>query len=68
VLFHEQSAGFDDVFGFAWIQADGFDIGAQTVVTKGINGLGRVGDWVEFGGSFVDADIRGLRGKNYRNQ
>ncbi|SVM34215.1 Uncharacterised protein [Klebsiella pneumoniae] len=61
VLFKQDPAGLDNVFGFTVKQADGFDIRLHSLNAQRQHGRWRIGDRIEFCRSFVDADVGGLR-------
>ncbi len=64
VQFHQHAAGFDHVFGFAVVEADGLDVLGKPLYTQFIDGLWRVGYRVEPGSRLIDAYVGGLGGKD----
>ncbi|MCY1401906.1 hypothetical protein D9M71_170330 [compost metagenome] len=64
----QQAAGFDHVFRFAVVQADGLDVLRQSLDTQGMDRCRGIGDREQFGGGLVDADVGRLRRENHGNQ
>ncbi|MNR29644.1 hypothetical protein D3C85_1470430 [compost metagenome] len=68
VTLDQQAAGFDHVFRFAVVQADGLDVLRQPLYTQGMDRCRGIGDREQPGCGFVDADIGRLRRENHGNQ
>lgn len=68
VAIDQEAAGFDDVLGLAVVETDGFNVGRQSFDAEREDGLRGIGDRVQAGGGFVDADIRGLGRKDNGDQ
>src|SRR5690625_375316 len=68
VVFDQDAAGGDDVFGLVVVQADGVDVALESVFAQVEDGPGGAGHREQLARGLVDADVGCLRGQGHGDQ